>query len=96
MPDEPTPDVSPVRQQIDELRQSKAFTDQWHPSHLQALDTLSKLYSQEYKSEDEPPPTPEDVEGTIKEAQALREDTLKIDNPEKAAIEAALQPLKSD
>jgi hypothetical protein len=93
---EPTNDVSPIRQQIDEIRGSEAYTDAFHPSHLQALDTISKLYAAEYKEPAAPPPSPEDIERLKADANAVKVEALKVDNPEQAAIEAALQPLKED
>jgi hypothetical protein len=76
MPDEPTNDVSPIRQQINEVRSSKAYTDQWHPSHLQALDTLSRLYSQEYPDPEAPPeqPTEPKAEATDPKAEETPEE----------------------
>jgi hypothetical protein len=88
------PYVSPVRQQIDEIRTSEAYRNWEHPSHEAALRTIAALYSQEYRSEDEPPPAPEEVEGTLEEAQALKETSLKVDDPEAAKIQEDLQPLK--
>jgi cytoskeletal protein RodZ len=88
-------DESPIRQQIDEIRTSPAYQDNLPPSHPQALDTISKLYAMAYP---EPGETvaPEEVEGTTKEVEALKESTLKVDDPEAAKIQEDLQPLREE
>jgi hypothetical protein len=93
MPDEP--DVSPVQQQINEVRASEAYTNAFHPSHEAALQTISRLYAAQFPEEGEAV-APEEVEGVTKEAEALKEASLKVDDPEQAAIQEALKPLKEE
>jgi hypothetical protein len=92
MPDEPTP----IRQQIEEIRGSKAYLDNLHPSHEAAMKTIADLYSREFPEPDADPPKPEEVEGTLKDAQEVQADALKVDDPEQAKIQEALAPLKSE
>jgi hypothetical protein len=85
---------SPIRQQINEIRSSKAFLDNFHPSHEKAMETISKLYAQEYPE----PETeqPEESEGLKAEAREVQAEALKVDDPEQAAIQEALQPLRDE
>jgi hypothetical protein len=83
-------EVSPIRAEIDRLRASEALKSPLHPSHEAALTTLSRLYAAEYK-EDEPAKS-EEVEAT----KAVHQDALKVDNPQEAAEQAALQPLRQE
>jgi len=89
-------DVSPIRQQINEIRSSKAYQDNLHPSHEDAMRTIADLYSREFPEPDAPLPSSEEVEGTLKEAQALRDDMIKVDDPVAAKIQEALQPLREE
>jgi hypothetical protein len=84
-----------IQEQINEIRNSEAYTNAFHPSHEQALQTISKLYAVQFPEEGETV-APEEVEGTIKDAEALKEETLKVDDPEQAAIQEALAPLKQE
>jgi hypothetical protein len=93
MPDEP--DVSPVQQQINDVRASEAYTNAFHPSHEAALQTISRLYATQFP-EDGEAVAPEEVEGVTKDAEALKEASLKVDDPEQAAIEESLRPLKDE
>jgi hypothetical protein len=63
--EEQTPEVSPVRQQINEIRASKAYLDNMHPSHEEALQTISRLYAVEY-----PDPEPETPTETPSETRS--------------------------
>jgi hypothetical protein len=96
MPDEMSPEISAVRGEIDRLRSSEAIKNVMHPSHEQALSTLSKLYAQEYPEPDADPVKPEEVEATKADANAVKVEALKVDDPEQAAIQEALAPLKSE
>jgi hypothetical protein len=89
-------EISAVRGEIDRLRSSEAIKNVMHPSHEQALSTLSKLYAQEYPEPDADPPKPEEVEATKGEAEAVHEEALKVDDPEAAAVQEALKPLKEE
>jgi hypothetical protein len=73
--EEQTP--SPIRAEIDRLRSSEEVTNAFHPSHEKALETLSKLYSQEYP--DAEPVNPEDAT----KAEAVHEvgKVDALDNP---------------
>jgi hypothetical protein len=82
-----------IQQQIDEVRTSKAANDAFHPSHEAALQTLSRLYAAQYPEEGETVAS-EEVEAATKDAEALKEATLPVDDPEQAAIQEALKPLK--
>jgi hypothetical protein len=79
MPEETTPEVSPVRLEIDRLRGSKAVTDPFHPSHEAALRTLSELYSQAYPEVEMPSETPTEVVGERPSEPHAKIDAL--DNP---------------
>jgi hypothetical protein len=94
--DEQTHEVSPVRQEIDRLRASEALKNPFHPSHPKALETLSKLYSQEYREPDDPPPSAEEIEATKAEAREVQAEALKVDDPEAAKLQEELQPLREE
>jgi hypothetical protein len=79
--------VSPIREEIDRLRASEALKNPFHPSHQKALETLSKLYSQEYREPDDPPPSAEEIEATKAEAHEVQAEGQRIDNPEAYAEE---------
>jgi hypothetical protein len=96
MPEETSPEISPIRAEIDRLRSSQAVNNPFHASHHKALETLSKLYSSEYRESDAEPPSPEEVEGLKAEANEVQAEAQRIDNPEQVAIDAALQPLKEE
>jgi hypothetical protein len=92
--DEQINEASQIRQEIDRLRASEALKNPLHPSHPKALDTLSKLYSQEYREPDDPPPAAEEIEATKAEVNEVEVEALKVDDPAQAAIEESLKPLK--
>jgi hypothetical protein len=87
---------TPIQQQITEIRGSKAYLDNMHPSHEKAMETISKLYAAEYKDPDEEPAPPEVVEGLKAEVSEVQAEALKVDDPEQAKIQEALQPLKDE
>jgi hypothetical protein len=96
MPDEQTNDVSPIRQEIDRLRASDALKSPLHPSHPQALKTLADLYSAEFPEEGSEAPSAEEVEDLKAEAKSVEEEALKVDDPEAAKVQEALQPLRDE
>jgi hypothetical protein len=84
-----------IQQQIDTIHTSEAYNNAFHPSHEKAMETISRLYASLYPEEGQTV-APKEVEGATKEAEALKEETLKVDDPEQAAIQEALQPLKDE
>jgi hypothetical protein len=72
------PEVSPIRQQIDEIRSSKAFLDNMHPSHEKAMETISKLYAQEYPEVETPTEQPTE---TLANPTSKVESVGQVDNP---------------
>jgi hypothetical protein len=60
------------------------------------METISKLYAQEYKDPEDEPAKPEEIEGLKAEANEVAAEALTVDDPEQAAIQEALKPLKEE
>jgi chemotaxis regulatin CheY-phosphate phosphatase CheZ len=88
MPDEMSPEVA--RAEIDRLRGSDEVKNVMHPSHERALQSLAEMYAKAH------PEPSEEVEGATKEASEVHENAIETDDPEQAAIQEALQPLRDE